>query len=416
MGLNGSVWPRLRGVVSAQNVAWLLLFSALGAVSPTRSDAELQLLAVLAVVQVVEPRLRWLSTPAGVRFSVLLKLGLGFLLMGVSGGVQSSYYLIMMVPVVSAATHFGAVGALLTTLAACGCYLSFLLWLDWSRYVLPSAAIRELSLRVVFLAMLGYLTHQLVEANRAQARRYRRVADELSEANRSLQEAEAAVRRSERLAALGQLTAGLAHELRNPLGTIRASADMLSRSLPAESTVAGELAGYISSEVDRTNNLVTRFLDFARPMALWRKRVELGEVIDQAVDRFLRRQPPFEVEVFKNYSPDIRPLDLDPDLMESVFYNLLINAAEASPPGAPITIKTRPAHEGAEVTVIDRGSGIEAVHLENIFNPFFTTKPSGIGLGLAIVSKIVDEHGGTMSVESQPGEGSVFRIFLPSGE
>ena len=99
--------------------------------------------------------------------------------------------------------------------------------------------------------------------------------------------------------------------------------------------------------------------------------------------------------------------------MERVFFNLLLNAAQATPPGGTITVKTRPAETMAEISVIDRGSGIAPEHVENIFNPFFTTKPEGVGLGLAIVSKIVDEHGGKMAVESEPNKGSIFRVYLP---
>jgi len=410
----GRAWMRLRGYVRAQDLAWLLLFSALGVASPTRNDAEIQLLSALAVLQVIEPRIPFLNTPRGHVFCICLKLLLGYLLMGVSGGVTSSHYLIMMVPVVSAATSFGALGTLVVTLLACGSYLSFLLFLDWPRqYLLPSD-MRELSLRVLFLGILGFLTHQLVEANRRQARRCQAVAEQLAEANRSLQEAEAAVRRSERLAALGQLTAGLAHELRNPLGTIRASAEVLLKNIPEENAVAGELAGFISAEVERTNGLITQFLDFARPLHVRPKETELGEVIDRAVAQLAQLRPPFDVAVYKNYSPDIKPLMLDSGLMESVVYNLLLNAAQASPPGAAVTVKTRLVPGGVEIAVIDRGAGIEPKDRESVFNPFFTTKPDGIGLGLAIVARIVDEHGGTMAVESEPGQGSVFRVLLPA--
>jgi two-component system sensor histidine kinase HydH len=99
--------------------------------------------------------------------------------------------------------------------------------------------------------------------------------------------------------------------------------------------------------------------------------------------------------------------------MERVVYNLLLNAAQATPAGGAVTVKTRAAGANAELSVIDRGSGIAKEHLESIFNPFFTTKSYGVGLGLAIVSKIVDEHGGSISVESVQGEGTVMRVFLP---
>ena len=98
--------------------------------------------------------------------------------------------------------------------------------------------------------------------------------------------------------------------------------------------------------------------------------------------------------------------------MERVIYNLLLNAAQASPPRSTVTVKTRQIDDTAEIAVLDVGSGIDVSHLENIFNPFFTTKRDGVGLGLAIVSKIVDEHGGRITVESEVGHGTVFRVYL----
>ncbi len=410
----GKIWRATTRVIRPQDIAWLVLFSALAAVSPTLSDAEIELLSALALLQVLEPRIGLLNTPRGNVCSILIKLGLGYLLIGVSGGVQSSNYLILMLPVVSAATTLGAWGTTLVTAAACGSYLSFLLYLDWSRVVLLPEDIRELCLRVLFLCLLSYLSYRLMEANRRQARKYQSVAEQLAEANRNLQRAEAAVRRSERLAALGQLTAGLAHELRNPLGTMKGSAEVLRQNVASENAVAREMAGFIAAEVDRTNSLITRFLDFARPLELRRKPAELTEVIDRAVAQLENHRPRFDVSVYKNYSPDIKPFPLDAELMERVIYNLLENAAQATPPGGAITVKTRPLAGGVEISVIDRGAGITPENVESIFNPFFTTKSDGVGLGLAIVAKIVGEHGGTMAVESEPGQGSVFRVVLPT--
>ena len=410
----GSLWNRLRTAVRAQDLAWLLLFAALAGVSPTLTDAEIELLFGLALLQVLEPRIGLLNTSRGRVVAVVAKLLICYLLIGVTDGLQSSYYIIMMLPVVSAATTFGALGTFAVTLAACVSYLSFLLFVDFSQYTLLSEDIRELALRVIFLCMLGFLTHRLVEVNRNQARQYQQVAEQLAEANRNLREAEAAVSRSERLAALGQLTAGLAHELRNPLGTMKASAEVLGKKLSAEDDVTRELAGFIASEVDRVNSLITRFLDFARPFQLQRKQTEITEVIDHAVDQLSHHQPPYPVTVYKNYSPDVKPLSLDSALMGSVVLNLLENAAQATPPGGAVTVKTRPADGGVELAIIDRGSGIDKTDIESIFNPFFTTKSNGVGLGLAIVARIVDEHGGKMAVESHSGEGTVFRVLLPA--
>jgi signal transduction histidine kinase len=107
------------------------------------------------------------------------------------------------------------------------------------------------------------------------------------------------------------------------------------------------------------------------------------------------------------------PIEMDAAYMERVFYNLVLNAIQATPSGGAVTVKLRAAARFIEVDVIDRGAGIARDNLEQIFNPFFTTKSGGVGLGLAIVSKIVDEHGGKIAVESELGKGAVFRVSLP---
>ena len=394
-------------------MVWLVLISALVAVSPFKTPVVVGLLLCLGLFQVIEPRIAAFSSDSGMVAALLIKVAICWAVVGYTNGINSEYTVILFLPVISAATTLNAFGAASITAIACLSYLSFLLFLDWSHVELDPMGISRLGLRVIVLPVVGFLTYQLAEANRVEARRYQAVAEQLATANAHLQEAEAAVRRSDRLAALGQLTAGLAHELRNPLGTMRASAEMLLKQTKSEDEVTRELAGFIASEVDRTNSLITRFLEFARPMHLRLQPTSITEVIDRAVDEFSRHNPPYEVAVFKNYSPDLRPIELDGELMQRVFYNLLLNAAQATTPGGAITVKTRQVDGSAEITVIDRGSGIDREHLENIFNPFFTTKSSGVGLGLAIVSKIVDEHGGKITVDSEKGSGSVFRVSLP---
>jgi signal transduction histidine kinase len=168
------------------------------------------------------------------------------------------------------------------------------------------------------------------------------------------------------------------------------------------------MAGYISTEVDRTNSLITRFLDFARPQHLRLEPTDITAILDRAIASLPG------IAIYKNYSPGIPPVPVDAELLERVFSNLILNAAQASPEGGVVTVKTQLLdNKKVEVCVIDRGSGIEAKNLESIFNPFFTTKPEGVGLGLAICSKIVDEHGGHITVESTAGEGSVFHVILP---
>ncbi len=369
----------------------------------------------LGLFQMIEPKVPFLTTTLGIVVSFAIKLALWYVLMGWTDGIASSYYFVILLPVISAATSAGLVGLAAGTVVACAAYLSYLRFIPKDSFVDP-AEWPVLILRMVSIPILGFLTYELLEANRTATRRAQAAAEELASANRQLREAEDAVRRGDRLAALGQLSAGLAHELRNPLGTIKASAELLLKSVPADNDVAKEMAGFISSEVDRTNSLVTRFLDFARPLAVRLEKTDVTQVIDRAVSDVEKHQPPLDVVIYKNYSLEIPPFYLDGELMERVIYNLVLNAAQASPPRGSITVKTCQVEEMVEIVVIDRGSGIDAKQMENIFNPFYTTKSSGVGLGLAIVSKIVDEHGGTISVESEPGAGSVFRVDLPFRE
>jgi signal transduction histidine kinase len=396
-------WP---GWIAPEDPVWFLLFAAMIVFSPEPSPAEYVFLPLLAAIQILEPKFPALSRGRGILASIFLKLLFGYLLVGFTGGLNSAYYLVFLLPVVTGATAFGRWGAVGNTLLSCGAYLSFALFVNWERYTIEPADLRRLCLRVTFMILVGYLTHGLAEASRREQRRYQQAASQL-------REAEATVRRTERLAALGQLTAGLAHELRNPIGTIKASAEMLARSLSEENAIAREMAGFISSEVDRTNALITRFLEFARPTPLRMKTAELAEVIDRAVAQIQRLHASAGVNIYTNYSPDIPPFLMDAEILERIVYNLLLNAVQASPPGGTVTVKTKPLNGMVEISVIDRGAGIPPEQVENIFNPFFTTKPDGVGLGLAIVSKLVDEHGGAIAVESEPGRGSVFVVRLP---
>jgi signal transduction histidine kinase len=393
-----------------QDILLLAMFTALIAIA--HDMRERTFLAGLAFLPLVEGKVPWLSTLPGRVASIAFQLLLCYLLLGWTSSLSSEYFAILLLPVVSAATYLGLTGTIITTFVAIGAYLSFLLpiYIDWSdpNNRLEADAVHVLAVKCIALAVVAVLVNFLGEARRGESARYKRAAEELAVANQNLRDAEAAVRRSERLAALGQLSAGLAHELRNPLGSIRGSAELLGSSVRTESAVVKELAGIISEEVDRTNSLVTRFLDFARPLEPRREKADITQLIDKAARHA-------HVEIIRNYSPEVPEMSIDPALMEQVFINLLSNAAQASAPDAPITVATRMLDGDVEVSVIDRGCGIPADKRETIFNPFVTTKQTGVGLGLAIVAKIVDGHGGTMTVESEPGMGSTFHLRLPTG-
>jgi signal transduction histidine kinase len=408
----------LRGLfqwIRPVDVVWLLLFATLHWLSPLRNPAERMFLIALALFQVIQPRIPALNGASGNLASIGIKLLLSYMLMGYTGGITSSHYLILLLPVVSAATTLGWLGTAVTTAVCCGAYFSFLLFLDWDMYMMLERDLEELTLRAAFLAFTGFLAYNLTEAQRREAQVSRNTAQQLVKANQDLQDAESEVRRGERLAALGQLTAGLAHELRNPMGAIRTSAEILERSVPKDNEIAVEMAGNIREEVDRANTLITKFLQFASPVQISEESADLAGVVDRAIALARRATPAVTCKVFTNYLPDIPPVRMDVTLMERVFLNLILNAAQASDADGVVTVRTKITEGYAETAIIDTGSGIAPEHLDAIFNPFFTRKHGGTGLGLAIVSRIVDLHQGKVLVESSLGKGSTFRVLLPLG-
>jgi two-component system, NtrC family, sensor histidine kinase HydH len=258
------------------------------------------------------------------------------------------------------------------------------------------------------------------------------LAETLAETNRRLEQAQAEARRSERLAALGQLSAGLAHEIRNPLGVIKGSAEMLNQKLADSNPLATELAGYISTETNRLSALVTRFLDFARPLHADLSPGDISAVLDRALNDVAQFWKGPAVRVEKNYQPNLPLVDMDEGLCEQAFVNLIQNAYDAmsASDGGVLRVTLSAARrstregqvDGVEVRIADTGPGIPADLREQIFNPFVTTKKTGVGLGLSIVSKIVDGHHGsiriddavTSSSDGQKGPGACFVLFFPA--
>jgi signal transduction histidine kinase len=194
---------------------------------------------------------------------------------------------------------------------------------------------------------------------------------------------------------------------------------MLNRKLSSTDPLTSELAGYISGEVNRLNSLVARFLDFARPLHLERRPVDVAPVLERALKSARELHPKFPVRIEREFSPEVTPLSLDEGMIEQVFVNLAVNAMEAmGEAGGTLRVSVRPAQidgrQGAEVEFCDTGPGVPESMREQIFNPFVTTKKTGVGLGLSIVSKIVDEHAGTIRLDHPAGGGASFRMFFPA--
>lgn len=404
-----------RQLFQTRDIAWLLFAAALILSDPETNHNATIVIACIGAFQIAEPRLRVFSSRRGQVLSIAIKMILSYLLVGYSHTIETFYYLIFLIPIISAATMFNPIGVIAVTAIAAVSYFSFLLPVFIPPdYVMPAGLINLMFLRVFFYAIVAYVVYEQAKAKRDEMARTQQAAERLAESNRSLRKAEASLRRSERLAALGQLTAGLAHELRNPLGTIKASAEMLTKeSTRSRPEVMSEMAGYIGSEADRMNGLVSRFLDFTRPLQQRPVMAELRPVIDDVVGQQADLAKNREVIVSVRMDDCAMSFLFDPDLLKLAVSNLVQNAIQASGPGQDVEIRCDATDENVLIFVSDHGEGIQPEHLENIFNPFFTTKPQGTGLGLAIVAKIVDEHRGRIHVFSQPGSGTRFEMSLP---
>jgi len=236
-----------------------------------------------------------------------------------------------------------------------------------------------------------------------------------------LKQLEDEVRRGERLSALGGMAVGIAHEIRNPLGAIRGAAQLLRREAGPGSPWEHHVEVMLR-EIDRVNRIMEQLLDLARPIPLNLVLVNLAQLLDRIL--LLHEDAGHEqsVRMVRHYDPSLPPVPGDEDRLAQVFLNLVRNGIEAMPGGGTLTIVTRlpltspfeTAHRPlVEVQVRDEGEGIAPELLERVFDPFVTTKAQGLGLGLAIAHRIIEEHQGAITVESQPGKGTAFSCFLP---
>ncbi|MCJ7785881.1 MAG: ATP-binding protein, partial [Desulfobacterales bacterium] len=225
------------------------------------------------------------------------------------------------------------------------------------------------------------------------------------------------IRRADRLASLGTLTAGLAHEIRNPLVAIKTLTQLLPERLDDEE-FRTQFLKIASGEVDRISSLVNELLDFARPSDPKWALEDINTILDGMMLLISTETKKKLITIIKNYAPNLPPAQIDREQIKQVVLNILLNAIDATSENGKITVKTRsfikPDGEPyVQIEFTDTGCGIPGEHLEDIFNPFFTTKATGSGLGLSISNQIVQDHKGYIDVESQLEKGSSFFINLP---
>jgi signal transduction histidine kinase len=289
--------------------------------------------------------------------------------------------------------------------------LVFTLWLG-IRFQMNGTDVTLLVLAgyAITFAILGYQFGQLLEARRRDR--------DSAALIRAQMDAVAAVRarlaQAEKLAALGQLAAAIAHEARNALAVIRSSAQSVAEGLPGEADSATRRASeFIVAEIDRLSNVITSLLSFARPPRLTPRPVAVSALFDQAEMLVAPELEAKRLRLVRRLGERMPAVKADSDLLVQVLLDLLSNAAAAAPPGGELALEARAVGDSVEIDVEDSGPGVPDELRARIFEPFFTTREKGTGLGLAIAKQIVEAHAGRIDVAERSGGGARFRISLP---
>jgi PAS domain S-box-containing protein len=238
-----------------------------------------------------------------------------------------------------------------------------------------------------------------------------------------VQQLEDRLRRSDRLAAIGKLAAGLAHEIKNPLTSLLTFSRHLSRRFE-DPDFRAKFLSVVPRELERINTIVERLLELARPARLTFKPLRLPALLERVLELYGDRLEAQSIRVLRDWRRDVPAVWVDQEALYRALVNLVANALDAMPRGGTLTLRVtwseaetlvggRAATRRVAVEVEDSGTGIEPADLDRVFNPFFSTKEGGTGLGLALTQKIIEDHGGSIDVRSAPGAGALFRIVLP---
>jgi len=304
---------------------------------------------------------------------------------------QRLYYL----PIIYAAIYFGWRGGLAASTLSALCYIPHILTM-WQHHM-PDYAVDQYAEIIVFF-LVGTVTGVL--------------ADQLAKVNRDLQDSFEQIKRADRLSAIGQLSASLAHEIRNPLASIDGAANLIESAQTSAETRASALA-IIHKEIQRLNRLLTNLLDFARPRPPEFRAVEPARLIDAIITLAEHSAQQKGIVIRKDVPSAVPPFEGDPEQMKQVLLNLAINAVQAMTAPGEVVLSARQTGSSVIMGVRDQGPGIQSGDLDRIFNPFFTTKESGTGLGLSVVHQIVTQHGGAVKAERNPDAGMTFSVIVP---
>lgn len=326
------------------------------------------------------------------------------------------------IPIILASFWFGLKGGLITSLSVSLLYAPHVL-LQWG-----GGFTSDLGkfLEIVLYNIIGWVTGILAQAKTNQTEkleiaslRLQHSFEKLKKQADLLLQTEEQLHRAERLSALGELTAGLAHEIKNPLGAIKGVTEILKEDFPLDSE-RQEFMDILLKEVNRLNTTVENFLQLSKPLPQEPQPVDVNSLIEQMLLLVQKETESRKISIKKDLTFLEKPYRLDAEQMRQVVLNIVLNSIQAMPEGGELRVNTRiveedghPYNRWLHMKFMDNGIGIPPANLEKIFNPFFTTKPNGTGLGLAITYKIIRNLRGRIEVQSKPGQGTQFTVILP---
>lgn len=258
----------------------------------------------------------------------------------------------------------------------------------------------------------GVIAGFLADRERIQRKRVEATKIELEQVYTELRQKIDQMKKAERLSAVGQLAASLAHEIRNPLASISGAAGILRRG-HASAVNTDECLSILEKESQRLNKLLTNFLDFARPRLPRYQQVDPGNLIESVASIARHSAILNDVELVVNHRASLQPIECDAEQLKQVLLNLIINSVQATKGQGTVRVHSFNRHDYLCIEICDEGSGVTPDEHEKMFDPFFTTKESGTGLGLAIAANIVEQHGGSLTGNNNPGKGMTFRLELP---
>jgi two-component system, NtrC family, sensor histidine kinase HydH len=317
---------------------------------------------------------------------------------------QHLYY----VPTVLAALLFGWRGGLAGGLLAGITHLPDILLTSSES---PEYATEQM-VEITVLCLVGAMTGVFSDRDRRQRQHLERTTARLTEVYRELHRNFEQMKRAERLFAVGQLAAGLAHELRNPLASLAGAAGILQRNANLQPKHQ-ECIEIIHKESHRLNRLLTDFLDFARPRPPKYHTIEVDPLIASVIQLAAHGVGRHAITLRKEVAPGLPPVEGDPELLKQMLLNLVMNAIQATPGSGEVVVSASLQETRLLIRVRDHGCGIDPECRDKIFDPFFTTKDRGTGLGLPVAHQIVEQHGGILTAESNPDAGMTFTALLP---